>query len=292
MGRFKGTLGAACAAAVLVAQAAGAQGVLPDRATNVTISAPVSLPGIVLPAGTYLFRLADSAASRNVVQIFDKDRSRIYATLITVTAERPQPEGDAVITFRETAVNQAPAMRFWYYAGEKGGHEFVYPKEQAMKIAQASGESVLAVDTTSTDIEDMKKGEIFRVEATAAAAEQTPPAPPTAPAATEPVTRTEPPVAQPSEPVMARPEPTPAEPPSPVERRQAASPAPAPMTGSTSSEPRPAGTSGRMPATPDSSDSSRELPRTASPLPLIGLAGLLALGAAAGTRAFRRRLTN
>jgi len=75
MGRFKATIGAACAAVLLAAAPSNAQGVLPDRATTVTITAPVRVSGVVLPAGEYLFRLADSKANRNVVQIFDKDRT-------------------------------------------------------------------------------------------------------------------------------------------------------------------------------------------------------------------------
>jgi hypothetical protein len=72
MGRLKGTIGVVSAAALLMASAVGAQGVVPDRPTIVTISAPVALPGVVLPEGTYLFRLAGTQASRNVIQVTDK----------------------------------------------------------------------------------------------------------------------------------------------------------------------------------------------------------------------------
>src|SRR5688500_19038812 len=118
MGRFKPFLGTTAAAMVLTAGVAMAQGIVPDRSTIVTISAPVSVPGTVLPAGEYLFRLADSNTNRNVVQIFTKDRAKILATLIAIPAQRNEPTGDSVITFRETPANQAPALRYWYFAGE------------------------------------------------------------------------------------------------------------------------------------------------------------------------------
>src|SRR5918993_407217 len=102
MGRFKSILIASSAAVLWTTGVAAGQGTLPDRATMVTISAPVSLPGVVLPAGEYLFRLADTQSSRNVVQIFDKDRTKIFATLIAVSAVRDEPSGEAVITFRES----------------------------------------------------------------------------------------------------------------------------------------------------------------------------------------------
>jgi hypothetical protein len=313
MSRFQAKAGIMCTAALLITTAAAAQGIIPDRTTFVTISAPVSVPGAVLPAGEYLFRLADSQASRNVIQIFDKDRSRIFATLITVSAERNEVSGDAVITFRETDAAAPPALRYWYYAGEKGGHEFVYPKDQATLIARASGESVLAVNTSSTDIEEMRKGDISRVDGTAAASaesseqaasasaaespaaaqptaveqperavEQTP-APAAPPVAPE---QTAAPAQQPTEPAA----PQPAEPATP--QAESNRPAATPMTGSSSATPQAAGTSGReMPERSASipADSSRELPRTASELPVVALAGFLALGAFAGVRAIRRR---
>jgi hypothetical protein len=297
MGRLKilsATLGAAM---LLTASAAQAQGIIPDRSTIVTIDAPVSLPGVVLPAGSYLFRLADTQASRNVVQIFDKDRTKIFATLIAVSAERNEPSGEAVITFRETPANEAPALRFWYYAGEKSGQEFVYPKDQAMKIARASGESVLAVDTTSSDADGMKSGDITRIDGANAV-----------PAAEQPAAAEQPRQAEAAQAAPATPTPAPTEPaatPSPerpaaperepaTEERmtpQAApqQPAPAPMTGA-ESQPRPTGTSGRVDADTPGTRSERELPRTASDLPLIALLGFLALGGALAVRGLRRRL--
>jgi MYXO-CTERM domain-containing protein len=59
------------------------------------------------------------------------------------------------------------------------------------------------------------------------------------------------------------------------ERTQAAASEPAPFAES------------QAPAAPRAEQ--RELPRTASPMPMAGLLGLLSLGAAAGIRAFRRR---
>jgi hypothetical protein len=35
-------------------------------------------------------------------------------------------------------------VKVWFYPGDRVGNEFVYPKSQAMRIAKASGESVLA----------------------------------------------------------------------------------------------------------------------------------------------------
>ena len=157
MRRIKFTLTAACVAVLLTAAIAAAQGTLADRKTVVSVSGPVSIPGTTLPAGTYVFRLADSPANRHIVQIFDKDEAKLITTLLAVPAERNEAAGDPLITFKETPSDRPPAVRYWYYAGEKSGNEFVYPKAQAMMIARASGESVPSVDTDAADIESMRR---------------------------------------------------------------------------------------------------------------------------------------
>jgi hypothetical protein len=269
---------AACAALALGAVAAGAQ-TTQDRTTFVTFSGPVSIPGKTLPAGTYTFRLADSQADRHIVQILEKDSQNVIATMLAVPADRAEADGDPVVTFKETPADQPPAVRYWYYAGERAGNEFVYPKDQAIMIARASGESVMSIDSSSSSVDDMKKAEMSRVtgaEASAPASASTQPDQP--PVAPEPTT---PRPAQPAQP--ATPEPSA---PQSATPQSAAPPAAEPTTPPASAAPtpdqdRPVGTSGR---------SGDELPGTASELPAIALLGLLALGGGLTARVARRRL--
>ena len=123
--------------------------------TMVTFSAPVSLPGVTLPAGSYLFKLADSQVNRNVVQVFAQDRSKIFATILAIPAERTEPADETVITFKEAPANSAPAVQYRYYPGDKRGQEFVYPKSQAVAIANAAHTSVLSVDSDAADMDAM-----------------------------------------------------------------------------------------------------------------------------------------
>jgi hypothetical protein len=273
MGRMKTVAAIACSAMLLTSAAATAQTVA-DRTTFVTFSAPVSIPGATLPAGTYTFKLADSPANRNIVQVFDKDQMKLYATLLAVAADRTEAEGDPVVTFRETAANRPPAVRYWYYAGERSGSEFVYPKSQAIEIARASGDSVMAVDTDSASIDDMKSATPSRVTADAAqsstststATSTTTSSSTTASTTTQPTTAAAQPTTAPAQPTTAPTAPTTAPPPT--------TPAQPPTAADQT-----VGTSGsRAPA---------ELPRTASELPLIGLIGVLALAGALALRARR-----
>src|ERR1700694_524290 len=72
-----------------------------DQATTITFSAPVQIPGQVLSAGTYVFRLANANPARNIVKFLKAARTRLYATLQTVAAERPNPTGHTAVTFAE-----------------------------------------------------------------------------------------------------------------------------------------------------------------------------------------------
>jgi hypothetical protein len=296
MGRFKLMISAACAAVVLSAAYTAAQGTLPDRATVVTISAPVSVPGMVLPAGEYVFRLADTQSSRNVVQIYNRDRTKLFTTLIAISALRDEPSGEAVITFRETPSDQPPALRYWYYAGEKSGQEFAYPKDQAIKIARASRESVMAIDSASADTEAMSKAEMHRIDPNSAEVTEAQPSQPAAPTPTPTEPQAAAPTPTPAEP--AAPRPTPAEPraptPTPTEPAAAAPverPSEPRVTSTAGREvaPAPAGTSGRT-ETAKAPAAERELPRTAGELPLVVFLGFAALLAAFGARALRRRV--
>ena len=116
-----------------------------DQATKLTFSQSVQIPGRVLPAGTYWFVLADtSIGNRNLIQIFNSDRSLLYATVNTITADRAQPSDHTEITFAERQSTQPSAIVTWFYPGRQSGHEFVYPKSEQQELAQAKHLTVVA----------------------------------------------------------------------------------------------------------------------------------------------------
>jgi hypothetical protein len=115
-----------------------------DQATTITFSAPVQIPGQVLPAGTYRFRLVNSDSERNIVQIFNTDRTRLYATLYTVATERPNPTGDTAVTFAEQGVGRPDALLKWFYPGNMTGNEFLYSPREEKELAQDKQQMVVA----------------------------------------------------------------------------------------------------------------------------------------------------
>jgi hypothetical protein len=158
---------ACCAAALamLVASPVGAQGTTSNKKTFLTFSGPVQVPGVTLPAGTYTFKLADLMGNRHVVQIFDKDEKKIYTTILAIPDQRLEPSDKPVVLFAERAAGTPQAIKAWFYPGETIGNEFVYPKSQAIRIAKATHQSVLAAnDDTTTTSDAMKSAEVGRVD--------------------------------------------------------------------------------------------------------------------------------
>jgi len=122
-----------------------------DHMTVITFSAPVEIPPVyitgfhVLPAGTYVFKLVESGNDRHIVQIFNKDQSKIYATILAIADYRLKPTGKTVVTFNEGVRGKPEAIRAWFYPGANWGEEFVYPKAKAVELAQVTKAPVLAV---------------------------------------------------------------------------------------------------------------------------------------------------
>jgi hypothetical protein len=105
-----------------------AQGYTWDEMTYFTFTRPIEVPGTALPAGTYLFKLAESYSSCDIVQIMSPDETRVYATILAKPDYRIQPTDNTVLTFAERPVNSPDAILTWFYPRMNYGHRFVYPK--------------------------------------------------------------------------------------------------------------------------------------------------------------------
>jgi hypothetical protein len=222
-----------------------------DRAVYFTFSQSVALPQVTLPAGRYLFRLADSQTNRSVVQIYSADGQRLHGMMMTMPTERPTASDNAEIRFMETPAGTPPPVRSYWYPGMTRGWEFIYPREQAMTIARASNTPVL---TTAENVsgDAMQSAEVVRVDPggrnVAAGASS-------------------------------------GEPSGVASRGEVASDVPAPATTVARAEQAPQA----PPAQAAQGGPARSaLPQTASPAPTVLLAALLAVIAALGLGVYRR----
>ena len=99
-----------------------------DKKTIVTFDQDVEIPGQVLPAGTYVFKLLRSNADRSVVQVWTAHERELVATLITAGDSYPNPSGDPYFVLDMTGTDEGypPVVVSWFFAGGNDGRDFIY----------------------------------------------------------------------------------------------------------------------------------------------------------------------
>jgi hypothetical protein len=98
-----------------------------------------------------LFKRADGNIDQNVVQVFNGDRTVLYATLQTIATDRPEPTGDTVVSLAEQGAGQPDVLLKWFYPGRETGHEFLYPKQKEKELAQDKHETIVANEPTASN---------------------------------------------------------------------------------------------------------------------------------------------
>jgi hypothetical protein len=116
--------------------------------TYFTFSGPVTIPGATLPAGKYLFRIADTS-SRNIVQVLSEDGTKSYSLFFILRSHRNQIPEKPEVRFLETRDGMTRAIRTWWYPGNSDGYEFVYSKKQARLLAKGTGTPVLSAQSVA-----------------------------------------------------------------------------------------------------------------------------------------------
>ncbi|MEO8128754.1 MAG: hypothetical protein ABI822_16750 [Bryobacteraceae bacterium] len=220
-----------------------------NKKTILTISEAVQVPGAILEPGKYVMKLLDSPSDRHIVQIFNEREDHIYTTILAIPNYRLQPTGKTEFQWWETPAGQPKAMRAWFYPGDNFGQEFAYPKSTAMQIAKMTNEKVV----TMSQSEDLSKATVNTVDNSGNEAELNKETYTQAQVTPAPAPAPEPVVIAPNR----NPEPT---------------PEPAPVAAPEATRAR-----------------TEELPHTASPFPLAGLAGFFALGTSVAIRALSKK---
>ena len=90
-------------------------------------AAPCSLPGLTLPAGTYMFAVVNPYTGSDAVKVTSRDRLEAYALKLTRSS---LPAGvarhEGLITFGEAPAGTPPPVKAWYPDGDTLGREFIY----------------------------------------------------------------------------------------------------------------------------------------------------------------------
>ncbi len=114
-----------------------------NQMTKISFSEAVQVPGTVLPAGTYQFVVARNESNQNIVQIFNADGTKLYATVQTVPAERGRKTDGTSITLAQRPDGQPDALVTWFYPGNDTGHEFLYSKQEEKELTQDAKQTLV-----------------------------------------------------------------------------------------------------------------------------------------------------
>jgi hypothetical protein len=219
-----------------------------DQRTILTVNQPIQVRQVVLDPGTYVMKLYNSSAKRDIVQIYTADERQLIDTVQATPAYRPRPANDTAFTYWETPTGTVRALRTWFYPGQLIGQAFPKP-DHPKELASTTESSTQALNTPP-------------------AAPETPAQPQGSAQSSEPNSQTDQ-AAEANANSQADRSADVAENSAPPE--PAAEPAPAPEPQSMpAAAPEPQDT-----ATPDK---PAQMPKTASPFPLIGLSGALMFG--------------
>jgi LPXTG-motif cell wall-anchored protein len=159
-------LGAVALGSCVAATRLAAQTV--DERVFFTFSAPIELPGVGLPAGQYLFRLPDATNAHDVVQVLSADGKTSYGMFLTIPDERIDPPSRPEVRFMETRGGDPMPIRAYWMPNERTGFEFVYPREQAMRLAKHSSEPVLTTQAHTTKTAETHTSALARVSTSGA----------------------------------------------------------------------------------------------------------------------------
>jgi len=135
-----------------------------NKKTKVSFSGPVQVPGpstsskvVILPAGTYVFKLMSSSSNRNIVEVTNEGENKVYSTILAINDYRLNASSKTVMYFSERKAGAPVAIKSWFYPGDNFGQRFVYPKVQAVQIAAAVNQPV---PSTTVVVEKTKYVEV------------------------------------------------------------------------------------------------------------------------------------
>jgi hypothetical protein len=99
-----------------------------DKLTYFTFSAPVALPGVTLPAGTYRFSNPDCGETQHILRVSSQDGSTVYGTFLAIPDERTTSGNKSQVVLGERPAGAPETVKAWFYRADSIGDELIYPK--------------------------------------------------------------------------------------------------------------------------------------------------------------------
>lgn len=127
------------------------------------VEEPLDVGGTILEPGVYVIRVLPLDSTRNMLQVTNEDRTKIFATVLSIPHALPATEEQKHTKFVfYPASNGAPrALRTWFApdSTSDGGHDIVYPERRAMQIASVAMTPVVAYKD-ETPVEELKSTQL------------------------------------------------------------------------------------------------------------------------------------
>ena len=114
--------------------------------SNITISAPAEVPGMTLQPGTYSIRVVGKLTDRVILKV---DDGRNNKSVDFIGIPNPAIKASPGIVSWSQPVDGTTYFRGWVPPGGSSMIEFVYPKAEAVAIANSNPAKVPAVDPES-----------------------------------------------------------------------------------------------------------------------------------------------
>ncbi|MEO6816786.1 MAG: hypothetical protein ABI177_08780 [Edaphobacter sp.] len=116
--------------------------------TDFTISNPSNIPGATLPSGSYSIHVVNRLSDRYIVQV-DSSDGAVHSTFLGIpNSKLPRSSNSGIVNW-SNSVKGSDYLRGWKIAGAPSAVEFVYPKAEAVNIANANQAKVPAIDPAS-----------------------------------------------------------------------------------------------------------------------------------------------
>ena len=120
----------------------------PTQPETFHVATQTKVPGLTLKPGNYTIRVVDRLSDRVIVRI-DGANGGDHTTFIGLNnSSIAKPTSPGIVPWTGSDDN-ASYVRGWYFPSSASVVEFVYPKAEAVKIAQQTDSKVPAIDPAS-----------------------------------------------------------------------------------------------------------------------------------------------
>lgn len=115
-----------------------------NKRTYLTFSAPVELPGVTLPAGTYQFTHPDCEVANDTLRVSSQDGTQVYGTFLTIPEQRQSPSSRPEVVLAEMPAGSPEAIKAFFHPGDTIGDELIYPRKERTEVARAPVKDLFA----------------------------------------------------------------------------------------------------------------------------------------------------